>query len=181
MSISIPTTPPSAPLRERLNLRILFFIAIVVAILGWIVYLAADTALSGGVKDRGGYFEVELKALSDFRFSQTDGTIDDVPKQWRDLNNKTVVLVGEIAPTGQKAVGNAAQFDLVYSVQDCCFGGPPQIQHFIKVTVPPDAPFTTNGGPIRVKGTLKVDVTRDPQNGNVTGVYSVLADGVSAA
>lgn len=180
MSISVPTSSPSLPLRERLNLRVLIFVGVIVAILGWIVYLAADTALSGGVKNRGEYFEVDLKAMSDFRFSQTEGTIDDVPKQWRDLNGKTVVLVGEIAPTGQKALGDADQFDLVYSVQNCCFGGPPQIQHFVKVTVPRTATFQTNGGAVRVKGTLKVNVTRDPQTGTVNGVYSVLADGVTS-
>ena len=181
MSISVPTSSSPTPrLRERVNLRVLCFVAIFVALLGWPLYLYLDSTLSGGLKDRGNYFEVDLKAMSDFRFSQTDGSIDDIPKRWRDLNNKTVVLVGEIAPTGQRALGNAEQFDLVYSVQNCCFSGPPQIQHFVKVTVPRDATFVTNGGAVRVKGTLKVNVTRDPETGAINGVYQVLADGVTA-
>lgn len=181
MSISIPTSSPSSPsLRERINFRLLGFVAIFIVLLGWPMYLYLDSTLSGGLKDRGDYYEVDLKAMSDFRFSQTEGTIDDVPKQWRDLNNKTVELVGEIAPTGQKALGDSDQFELVYSVSNCCYGGPPQIQHFVKVSVPRTAPLEANTRAVRVKGTLKVNVTRDPETGNVNGVYSVVADRVSA-
>lgn len=181
MSISIPSSPPSAGIGNRVNLRIWLFVAVFVALLGWPLYLYLDATLTGGVKDHGNYFEVDLKAMSDFRFSQTDGTMDDIPKKWRDLNDKTVVLEGEIAPTGFKAVGSAEQFDLVYSVQNCCFSGPPQIQHFVKVTIPPTATFqTTSSGAVRVKGRLKIDVTRDPETGAITGVYHVLADGVTS-
>jgi hypothetical protein len=181
MSISIPTTPSSAPaFRERFNLRLLGFIAIFAALLGWPLYLYLDATLTGGVKNRGNYFEVDLKAMSDFRFSDTEGTIDDVPKKWRELNSKTIVLEGEIAPGGFDSLRARGQFDLVYSVQNCCYSGPPQIQHFVKVTVAPTATFEPGGGAVRVKGTLKVDVTRDPETGKVNGVYHVLADGVSA-
>lgn len=169
------------PLRRRVNFRLLGFIAIFGVLLGWPLYLYLDSTLSGGLKNRGDYYEVDLKAMSDFRFSQTDGTIDDVPKQWRELNGKTVVLEGEIAPTGQSASSVGNHFELVYSVQKCCMSGPPQVQHFVKVTVPPTADIgDMNGNVFRVKGKLKVDVTRDPDTGMVNGVYSVMAEGVSS-
>lgn len=181
MSISIPTTPPrAAGLRERLNFRVLIFVGIFALLLGWPLYLYLDESLSGGLKDRGSFYEVNLKAMSDFRFDQDAGTIEDVPKKWRDLNNKTILIEGEIAPGGFDSLRARGQFDLVYSVQNCCFSGPPQIQHFVKITVPANASFAVEGGAVRVKGKLSVDVTRDPETGKINGVYRVLAENVSS-
>jgi hypothetical protein len=179
MSIPTPARPASTPLRERVNLRLIGFVAIFAVIFGWIIFLSLDSVISGGRKNHGDYWSVDLKAMSDFKFSQTDGTVDDVPKQWRELNGQTVLLEGEMAPTGQTSNGVGRQFELVYSVAKCCFGGPPQIQHFVKVTVPPDAEVNVqHSGVLRVKGKLKVDVTRDPETGAINGVYHVLAEGV---
>jgi hypothetical protein len=186
MSMNAPTLPYNTPatripLRERVNFRILGFIAIFALLLGFPLYTYLDMALSGGLKNRGDYYEVDLKAMSTFNFDQVQGRLEDVPPQWRELNGKTVVMEGEIAPGGQQADGVGAKFDLVYSVAKCCFTGEPQIQHFVKVTVPATADVKiSRDGVIRVKGQLKVDVTRDADTGKINGVYHVLASDVKS-
>lgn len=179
MSISVPTSVQPS-LRERVNVRILVFVSIFALLLGWPIYLFLDSTISGGLKNRGDYYEVDLKAMSDFSFPQNDGTLDDVPKKWRELDGKTIVMQGEVAPSTLRATGLDDQFQLVYSVAKCCYSGPPQIQHFVQVTVPRDASIDLGSGVVRVKGKLKVDVTRDPETGKINGVYHVVADGVTA-
>jgi hypothetical protein len=167
---------PKRPLGERFNLRLIGFIAIFAVLLGVPFYLYVDAALSGGVKDKGDYYDVDLKAMSTFPFDQQNGRLEDVPARWRALDGKTIVMRGEVAPGSTSATGVDQKFDLVYSVAKCCFTGEPQIQHFIKVTVPPDAKMNvTTGGALQVKGVLKVDVVRDPELNKVTAVYHVNA------
>src|SRR4051812_36721398 len=129
--------PIRRPLAERFNLRVLTFVAVFGFLLGVPAYLYLDMALTGGIKNKGDYYEVDLKAMSTFPFDQSNGRIEDVPKRWRELDGKTVTMVGEIAPGSQSAAGVDQKFDLVYSVAKCCFTGSPQIQHFVKVTLPP--------------------------------------------
>lgn len=173
--------PIRRPLAERFNLRIVTFVAVFAFLLGVPAYIYLETTLTGGIKKQGDYYVVELKAMSTFPFDQEDGRIEDVPKRWRELNGKTVEMVGEVAPGSTTATGVDQKFDLVYSVAKCCFTGTPQIQHFVKVTVPPSAEVKlTSEGSMQVRGTLKVDVTRDPETGKVTGVYHVTADRIAS-
>ena len=86
-----PTTAPAAPLRERFNLRILVFVGVFALLLGLPFYLYMDAAVTGGIKNQGDHFAVDLKAMSTFPFDQENGRIDDVPQRWRDLEGKTVV------------------------------------------------------------------------------------------
>ncbi len=164
-----------------MNLRVIVFIGIFGLIFGPIVWLAVDSAVSGGLKNKGNYYEVDLKAMSDFPFDQENGRVDDVPTRFRALDGKTVQLIGEVAPTGFTADGVDAKFELVYSVAKCCMTGTPQIQHFVKVTVPPDVrPELQREGSIMVRGTLHVDVTKDPETNKINGVYHVTAQEVSS-
>lgn len=168
---------PSIPLRERINFRILTFVGIFALIFGSILYIALDSMISGGLKNRGTYFEVDLKAMSTFPFDQENGRLEDVPNRWRELDGKTVQMTGEIAPGSFNASGVDNKFDLVYSVAKCCMTGSPQIQHFIKVTVPQDAKTDVRSdGVIVVRGKLKVDVTKDPETRKINGVYHVTAE-----
>ena len=61
-----------------------------------------DMQVTGGMKQLGGgYTYVDLKAMSTFTFDQNNGTINDVPAKWRELDGKKVVLHGEMwEPTG---------------------------------------------------------------------------------
>src|SRR4051812_1092048 len=126
-----PAQTPRTPLRERLNPRMLFFIALIIALVGHPVYVMIDMQVSGGVKTlAGGYKEVNLKAMSSFTFDQNNGTVEDVPQKWRELDKQKVVVEGEMwSPTGAGTTVDG--FELVYSIAKCCFSGPPQIQHFV--------------------------------------------------
>jgi hypothetical protein len=170
---------PSIPLSERINLRVLVFIGIFAFLLGVPIYLALDTMMSGGVKNRGNFFEVDLKAMSDIPFDQDNGQVEDIPLRWRELDGKVVELTGEMAPGTLSASGIDGKFDLVYSVSKCCMTGAPQIQHFIKVTVPPTAKADFSFDKVVVRGKLKVDVTRDPETRKINGVYHVTAEEVT--
>jgi hypothetical protein len=70
-------TAVKVPLSERINFRIIFFSLVVLFLVGAPAYIYLDSELSGGIKDRGDYLEVDLKAMSSFPFNQTAGTIDD--------------------------------------------------------------------------------------------------------
>jgi hypothetical protein len=171
----MPEVAMKVPLSQRINLRILIFAGVVLFLVGYPAYLYLDTQLSGGIHRAGDYTKVDLKAMSTFAFDKVAGRIEDVPKRYRELDGQKVLLEGEMwAPMA--AGPTTDQFDLVYSISQCCFTGPPQVQHFVKAKA--------NHGPVpnlhytrvRVTGTLRVDVQRE--NGEVTGVYHLDVDKV---
>jgi hypothetical protein len=183
MSISIPYRPPTppTPLRERVNLRIIVFIAIFTFLIGAPLAVYLRAVITGGVEKRGDYYEVDLKAMSTFMFDQENGRTEDVPPQWRALDGQVIAMKGEVAPGSLTAAGVDEKFDLVYSVATCCFTGEPQIQHFVKVTLPPTAKRTGGSSKaFEVKGKLRVEVTRDPATQKINGVYHIVADSVQA-
>jgi hypothetical protein len=164
------TSAPKVPLSERVNIRMIVFAAVVLLLIGTPVYIYLDSTLSGGIHVEGNLARVDLKAMSNFPFDQTNGTIDDVPKQWRDLNGKRVELQGEIyAP--QSAGDSVARFDLVYSIAKCCMVGAPQVQHFVHSRVKDGGAVPYYNGLVSVVGVLKVDVKQDA--GKVSQVYAL--------
>ena len=165
------------PLRERINLRMIAFIAFIALLVGYPVYVMLDMQLTGGVKAAaGGYTEVDLKAMSTFTFDQANGTINDIPQKWRDLDGKKVILHGEMwQPTG--AGPTVDGFELVYSIAKCCFSGPPQIQHFVHATAEKGAKLGYYEGTVVVKGTLHVNVKKE--TGRVTSVYQLDVESVN--
>jgi hypothetical protein len=167
---------PRIPLSERINLRLLAFVVAFGLLLGMPIYWYVDEAISGGIKHRAdGYAEVNLQAMSSFPFDQNNGTVADVPERWRQLDGQKVILEGEMwSPLS--AGGRLAQFELVYSIAKCCFSGPPQIQHFVQSTVPEGRQIGYYPNKVRVKGTLRVDITRD--QGRITGVYHLDVESV---
>jgi hypothetical protein len=174
--------PSYAP--RRINWRILTFVAIFGVLLGMPIYVYLDSVISGGIKNRGEYFEVDLKAMSSFPFDDMNGTVDDVPEKFRALDGKKVVLRGEIAPSSFNAVGADNYFQLVYSVAKCCYSGPPQIQHFVQSTIRPDVPASAvrfgSASQVLVTGTLSVRVTRDETN-KINGVYHLNVESIRPA
>ena len=85
------------PLRERINFRMIFFIAFIALLVGYPVYWMVKMQVTGGIeKVAGGYTYVDLKAMSTFTFDQNNGTINDIPAKWRELDGKKVVLHGEM-------------------------------------------------------------------------------------
>jgi len=76
----------------------------------------------------------------------------------------------------ETGTGELNRFDLVYSKTKCCFSGPAQVQHFVKSTSSKGEPLPFYNGEVRVKGTLKVNVTYDA--GKVASVYHVAVDSI---
>ena len=159
----------ATPWARRVNWRVVAFVGVLAFLFGVPTYQYLRAAMTGGITEgANGAKLVDFKAMVSFPFDQQFGTADDVPARYRALDGQTVVLRGEIAPSGSagKKVGD---FALVYSVAQCCYSGPPQIQHFVQCTVADDAKVDYVGGPVVVRGTLSVDVARE--DGQITGVY----------
>ena len=159
------------PLRERFNLRMIFFIGLIALLVGYPVYVMIDMQVTGGVKRlSSGYMDVDLKAMSTFTFDQTNGRLEDIPQKWRDLDGKKVVVHGEMWEPN--VAGDSVQdFQLVYSIAKCCFSGPPQIQHFVHAKAKDGAQFGYYQGTVEVKGILHVNVKKEA--GAVTSVYQL--------
>src|SRR2546421_6409092 len=111
--------------------RVSLVAGLVLALVGYALKVTYESVIQGGVVSRGDYYDVELKAMSNFEMDQQRGTLADVPQRFRDLDGKKVLLVGEVAPVGDMAGDKVKQFSLCYSVAKCCFGGPPKVQHFV--------------------------------------------------
>jgi hypothetical protein len=172
-------TPFKPPLRRRINVRIIAFTVIVASIPLWVLYTyISDMTHQGIAGDEDGYTRVELKWLSSFDFDQVYGTINDVPKRFRELDGKKVIFTGEIAPTSFSSRA-ANEFDIVYSVAKCCYSGPPQVQHFVQSRMRNGGEATLYGGLIEAKGTLHVRVI--PGEGKVAGVYQLDLDSLRPA
>jgi hypothetical protein len=168
------TNTAKIPLSERFNFRILFFAAAVAVIVGYPLYIFVDSALSGGIKDHGAYKEVDLKAMSDFPFDGTNGTINDVPAQFRALDGQKILVRGEMYDargTGE----TVSNFVLVYSIAQCCYSGPPKVQHWVQAKAANDQ-INYYKGLVEVMGTLHVDLKRE--NGQVTQVYRMDVESV---
>lgn len=169
---SVQSAPVKVPLSERINFRLIIFIALIAFVVGVPVYWYLDAELSGGIKQRAdGYTEVDLRAMSLFSFDQQNGRDEDVPQKWRDLDGKKVILTGEMWVPGSFA-DQVKGFQLCYSVAKCCFSGPPQVQHFVNSTAPPGKAIPVYPGLVQVAGTLRVKVKPGPE-GKVASVYEM--------
>jgi hypothetical protein len=115
------------------------------------------------VINKGDYFEVELKAMSNFDMNQELGTVADVQPRFRQLNGKKVLLTGQIAPGGLSSGPNVDEFQICYSVANCCFGGPMKVQHFVACSAPrgKSLPNFESSSTVKVYGTLHVRVLKD--------------------
>lgn len=170
--------PSLTPLRQRINFRILFFAAALLLVIGYPAYVYLESMWTGGIRELpDGVKQVDLKAMSTFVFDQSFGTEADIPERWRALDGQKVVLEGEMVPPSYAARGGGANFELVYSVSNCCYSGVPQIQHFIQARLPEGKEVPYVGGLVRVMGTLRVKVTRDPETNAINGVYHLDVEG----
>jgi hypothetical protein len=175
-------TPTRVSWTQRINFRLLAFAAIILALIGYPVYLYLDTRLSGGVWDRGDYVEVDLKSISLFDFDQIRGTDEQIPARYRALDGRRVKIKGEMY-SGTQSAGKPADFDVVYSISKCCVVGQPLIQHFVKATVVPESRGKIRflPGYVNVWGTFHVGVERDPQDGTILSIYRIDVESVQPA
>lgn len=166
---SAPSFEIKPSLAERLHLRAVVFVLVVLLPLAGFGYVYLKTSLSTGIRQaEGGYLWVDLQKMSSFTFDQRNGTLEQVPQRWRELSGKKVILEGEMAPL-KSAASEVHEFELVWNVANCCFTGTPQVQHFVQSKVVDEGKVRYYTRPVRVHGTLRVEVVRE--NGLVTGVY----------
>jgi hypothetical protein len=164
-----------APPLRKLNLRVLIFAGLVFLLLVWPIYMLVRNTLSHGIIDRGSYKEVNLKALGNFPLIPAKGTMNDVPERFRALDGRRVQLEGLVGPPLNDASRHPGQFQFVYNIQICCFGGPPYPQE--RVFCKPasgcaDNVYADPGGSYRMVGILHVNVQKD-ETGNISSVYTM--------
>jgi hypothetical protein len=169
------------PLSERINFRLIAFSVVVLALVGYPVYIYLESVITGGIKDvGGGVKQVDLKAMSTFPFNQNEGTEQEIPQQWRELDGKRVILYGELwAPNSSS--GRVSTVDLCYSIAKCCFSGPPQVQHFVRLRPVQGKSLEFYPNLVKVTGTLHVKVLHDGGDPKVSSVYQLDVDDVQPA
>src|SRR5262245_4734368 len=84
------------PLSARINFRMIVFGAVLLARIGIPVYIYVDSVVHGGIKNQGSYLEVDLKSMGNFSFDDLNGTSNDIPAKWRQLDGKRILLQGEV-------------------------------------------------------------------------------------
>lgn len=152
------------------NIRLLILGIVVLGPLGWIVYTFAKLSLGGGIEQVGEYKQVDLKALGNFPFNDTADNETAVPPLYRNLDGKKVLLIGQMY-SDSAASATVDNFQLVYSIANCCFGGPPKVQERVFVHTPAGRKFPLYDGQANVYGTLHVRAIRD--GGKVVSVYDM--------
>ncbi|MGA2440816.1 MAG: hypothetical protein ABSH08_07645 [Tepidisphaeraceae bacterium] len=145
-------------------------IATALFLFGYPIYIYTDALITGGITRRGDLLVVDLKALSSFEIDQDTGTTQDIPLRYRQLDGKRVLLVGQMWDP-YVADGQIRIFTLVYSISNCCFNGPPKVQHFIQATVPAGQAVEYSSDFVDVTGTLHVGV--QAAEGHVQSVYRI--------
>jgi hypothetical protein len=164
------TAATEKPLSQRINVRLIVFLAIVAA--PFVGFLYAFVNYNGGIQRTHDGLLVDLKALGNFEFDQNDGTIASVPPKFRELDGKKVVLEGFMY-SRLSAVGTG-NFEFVYNVQKCCFNGPPLVQERVFVKVPEGKNLDWYSDMCRLIGTLHVQVVKE--HGIVIQVYTLDPD-----
>lgn len=148
------------PVRKPgINFRLILFIAVVALPLLGVGWLMVRSLLTKGVIQHGDYAEVDLKALGNFPFDEANGTRDDVPARWRELDGKRVELKGFMF--NPLSARDSNEFQFVYNVTKCCFSGPPRVQERVYAHARTDMPLFPQDECAKVVGILHVRVIRD--------------------
>jgi hypothetical protein len=153
---------------RKITWRTAIMFAAAAFVLAYPIYTVIEQSITHGIHQRGDFLDVDMQAMSNFNFDQARGRDDDIPRPYRDLDGKRVRLFGEMVMPST-AGGFVDQFQLCYSIQNCCFGGPPRVQHFVYAKVLPGRSVAYTQGLVNVTGTLHVGVER--ADGQVSSVY----------
>lgn len=163
----------AAPAPEsKINVRLIVFLLVICTPFVYIIGKSVMHAMTGGIVDRGGYKDVDLKALGNFPFDQTEGQVTDIPERYRNLNGQRVRLTGFMyAPENAGARGDKFQF--VYDVNKCCFGGAPQVQERVFAYAKQGSPLYPYTVLAEIIGTLHVRIVKDKDTGAITSVFDM--------
>lgn len=159
------------PLSERVNFRMVVLIGLLLFLIGTPTFSFVKNTLNHGIEKTSDRFNVDLKALGNFRFDDSSGTVSDVPAQFRKLDGKRVALEGFVAPDNS-AGRSINAFTFVYNIQKCCFNGPPLVQERVFATVPENRTIYYSDEEIRIIGILHVSAEKD-EVGKIEQVYSI--------
>ncbi len=176
MDIAYEPSPSRPSPFSKINFRLIAILIVAAAPFLWFLKVIVQDTLTGGKIDRGSYIEVDLKNLGNFPFDEDRDTINDVPKRWRELDGKRVMLVGEMF-SREMSGPTLDRFELVYSVQKCCFNGPPRVQERVFAAMPKGKETSFYGGNVRVIGTLHVNDKKDA--GRTVSLYTLVVDSIS--
>jgi hypothetical protein len=160
--------PVARPLSERINFRLIAFLVIVALPFLWFLWTVLDART---IVKRGDYYDVDLKAMGNFPMDPVRDTVAVVPPEVRALDGKKVRFEGEMFAPDEASM-RVSQFQLVYSIVQCCMGGPPKVQERVFAFVPPDRKIRNyTGRQVTVTGTLHVDVKKE--NGEAVSVFTM--------
>lgn len=162
MSVTVNTEKPVKK-RGGINLRAVIFAAVLVVPIGWMAWTYITLTVSKGIEQTSrygtSYKTVDLKSLGNFAFNDKVDTEQQVPPEYRALDGKKLLLSGQMFARDGAMRSNG--FELVYSIQNCCFNGPPRVQERVYAKAPEGKMVPILGGLVDVYGTLHVRAQRD--------------------
>lgn len=79
---------------RRINVRMITVVAVFGLLVGFPVYTFVKAQLNGGVEHTSYGEKVDLKAMGNFPFNESNGTVNDIPLKFRALDGKQVILQG---------------------------------------------------------------------------------------
>jgi hypothetical protein len=123
----------------------------------------------------GNYYAVDLKWMGNFPFDAYRDDERAIPKDVLGLDGKKVKFEGEMyAPN---SAGGVESFQLVYSIVECCMGGPPKVQERVFAFAPPGKTVPNySGSQVTVIGTLHVKVVKPADKGEAVSVFTMDVD-----
>lgn len=161
---------------RRVNWRMITIVTVFGLLVGYPVYTFVKAQVTGGIEKVAGGYHVDLKALGNFPFNDQTGTVADIPKQFRDLDGKQVTLEGFVY-NPNAASDRVNQFQFVYNIAKCCFGGPPQVQERVFAVVPGEGIYDPGMYTmVQLSGVLQVQVVKDDA-GKASSVYTLKVNG----
>lgn len=175
-----PTTQTNVlPYRtaRRPNPRMLLVLLVLVLPLGYMVYTFVNLSIHNGIEQVGAYKQVDLKSMGNFPFDEIAGSEKDVPEVYRNLDGQKVLLVGQMY-SGTSAGDRVPEFQLVYSIAKCCFGGPPRVQERVFAHAPQGRTVPLYDGLAKIYGTLHVRT--DKAGGKIISLYDLDVEKVEA-
>ena len=166
-------TAVQAPRFRRFSLRLALFLLVLTGGFLYTCYSVFNLTVRGAIRHGDGFEIVDLKAMGFFPIDQNNGTINEVPRRWRDLDGKRVQLEGFMY-AGQSAGPDLTDFQFVYNIAKCCFNGPPLVQERVFAHVPGNHAIPYYSGFVRLTGTLHARGRH--ANGNIVAIYTLDVD-----
>lgn len=132
--------------------------------------------------DQLGAYEIRMPELVETKeglLVHAAGSISNqIPANIRNLDGRLVTVAGFMQPISLKK-GKVSEFLLFRDLDTCCFGGTPQLNHWIGVVLTNGTTPAKLGRPVTVEGRLYVREIRT--DGVLVGVYRLEASRVTDA